>query len=198
MNYDEYVRVQTVVHGQVAKPEHYHLSERKAIDILFDDIHKSSRILDVGCGVGQALSYLTMLGYDDVTGIELNEQKALIAQSAGLDVVAGDILHYTDPHIQSYDVIYSSHSFEHMFNPVQAMTRLSRITTDDAIFIFILPYVDTGDQTAHCASSEIGLRVHDEGHTVMDWFITHGMYITEVQFSDVREPEIWLKCRKEK
>ena len=140
MNYDEYVRVQTQVHGQIVKPEHYHLSERKAIDVLFEGIPKNSKILDVGCGVGQALSYLTLLGYSDVAGVELNKEKAAIALSFGYDVAVGDILHHNDDY-SPYDVIYSSHSFEHMFDPVQAMTHLSRMTTDEAMEFGLLDKV---------------------------------------------------------
>jgi|GEM_PF-2866794 len=186
MNYEEYVNCQTVVHGQIEKPAHYHLSERKAIDHLFRDIPKTMSILDVGCGSGLGMKYLRKLGYVKVSGIELHPEKA---KNAG--AFHGDVANFGFPTL--YDVIYSSHSFEHLFNPDMALEQLKKVSPK--FFIFILPYVDGGDIKPHCGSVALGTRVDDGGETVNKWFEDRGLILIEKRFDSVREPEIWLRYK---
>jgi len=183
MSYEDYVHCQTVIHGQVEKPAHYHESEQKAIDYLFRDIPKDAYILDVGCGSGLGMKYLRKLGYESVEGIELHPEKARIAGA-----YHGDVATFTFKNV--YDVIYCSHAFEHMYDPEAALLNMKAIASS---FIFILPYVDAGDPKAHLASFEIGTRVDDGGEGVNNWFINHGLILVEMEFSSVREPEIWLR-----
>ncbi len=44
MNHDEYVRIQVEEHGQVKKPWHYRVGQRRAIEWFFADIPKDRRI----------------------------------------------------------------------------------------------------------------------------------------------------------
>lgn len=183
MNYEEYVNCQIVIHGQIEKPAHYHLSERKAIDYLFQEVPFDVSILDVGCGSGMGMEYLRSQGYLDVSGIELHPEKAKIAGA-----IHGDVSLYDFQ--REYDLIYSSHSMEHMFDPSLALEQMKKITYG---FIFIIPYVDLGDINAHRASIELGTRIDDGGETVIEWFGDRGLILIERKFSDVREPEIWLR-----
>jgi SAM-dependent methyltransferase len=185
MSYEEYVHCQTVVHGQIEKPEHYHIAERKAIDYLFKDIPKTMRILDVGCGSGLGMKYLRELGYSSVSGIELHPEKAKIAGA-----FHGDIASFGFPTL--YDVIYASHSFEHMHDPNLALEKLKEIAQE---FVFILPYVDKGDIKPHCGSVELGTRIDDGGETVNKWFMDRGLELIEMKFDSFREVEIWLRYR---
>lgn len=186
MNYEEYVHCQTVIHGQIEKPEHYHIAERKAIDYLFKDVPKMSLILDVGCGSGLGMKHLRSLGYLNTFGLELHPEKARIANA-----FEGDIASFVSA--ISYDVIYSSHSFEHTFDPTLALERMKEIASE---FIFILPYPDTGDSNAHRASFEIGTRIDDEGKTVVSWFEDRGLKLIQKTFDNFREAEIWLKFQR--
>ena len=186
MNYEDHVHCQTVVHGQIEKPEHYHIAERAAIDHLFKDIPKTKSILDVGCGSGLGMKYLRKLGYKNVSGIELHPEKAKIAGAHH-----GDVAFFGFPTL--YDVIYCSHAFEHMFDPDLALAKMMEIAKE---FIFILPFVDTGDPKAHCASFEIGSRMDDAGETVNKWFVDRGLELVEMKFASYREHEIWLRFQK--
>lgn len=192
MNYEEYLRIQTQVHGQIVKPAHYHLAERKAIDFLFGDVGKDKLILDVGCAIGLGMAYLKTLGYEQVAGIDLNPDKTAIARFLGYNALNGDISNYS-LFIPPIDVIYCSHTFEHVYDPGKALERMKQIASDHAKFIFILPYVDTGDPSAHCASEKLGLRVDDKGRTVINWFQNRGLSLIETRFDNFREPEIWLR-----
>lgn len=201
MDYEEYIDLQTGKYGEVKKPEHYKIGQRKCIDFFFKreyDIPFNARILDVGCADGTGVKYLNELGYHFVNGVELNEKKIEVAQKEGLDVVYGDVHKLSELYAEnSFDVIFSSHSFEHCFYPATALLGMKNVAKHDALFFFILPYPDIGVPEVHVASDTIGIRVDDEGETVINWFQGQDMVVTGVKFDIFREPEIWLVVEKD-
>jgi SAM-dependent methyltransferase len=196
MDYAEWHRIQTEVHGQIVKPVEYHLAEQAALKYFFGDLHRDLRILDVGCGIGLGLAYLERMGFVNVHGVEVNERKAFVGQCFGLSVVTGDIGELSTVEKQAFDVIYCSHAFEHVHDPDRALAGIRRTAAKDARAFFILPYPDTGDPTAHCASEALGLRVKDDGESVARWFTDRGLRLIDKRFSSQREPEVWLQFRK--
>ncbi len=192
-DYADYVRNQVVVHGQVLKPSRYHKAERIAIDYLFRDIPNTRTVLDVGCGIGQAMAYLKGKGYEHVRGIDLNEEKIFVAHCFGMDARAGDVSRWKFR--QKFDVVYCSHAFEHMLETSRALWNLKEHATEGADFIFILPYPDNGDATVHVASLDLGLHEEDDGESVANYFISRGLTMIEKKVDSLREPEIWLHFR---
>jgi len=192
-DYADYVANQTVVHGQVLKPSAYHKAERKAIDYLFRDIPLDKTILDVGCGIGQAMAYLKDKGYEHVHGLDLNAEKIFVAHCFGMNARAGDVAQWQFR--TRFEVIYCSHTFEHMFEPHRALWNLKEHARDGADFFFILPYPDAGDPTAHLASFDLGTRNEDGGAAVVRYFESRGLTLIEKKMDDFREPEIWLHFR---
>ncbi|GAH64080.1 unnamed protein product [marine sediment metagenome] len=192
-DYEDYIRIQVEVHGAVDKPAKYGKGERKAIDWFFNDIDKNLRILDLGCGSGVGVEYLIFKGYENVVGIDINSKKVAVATSKLLPVFQRDL---RTVEFKDFDIVWSSHSFEHMYDPVEALDVLKQITRPDAEFFFVMPYVDTGDESAHCSSHEIGLRENDRGKSVREWFSNQGLVCITQVMDDYREPEIWLKLAK--
>lgn len=190
MNYESYVELQ--VGGPVHRPERVHEAQRAAIDHLFADIPKKSIVLDVGCGTGEGMRYIEKLGFHGVQGVELYEQKAEIAGAE-----YGDIAKLDFPE-GVFDVIYCSHSFEHMLDPGTVLEKFKKWASPRAFFIFILPYPDLDPNPPHCAAHKIGTNVDDNGGTVAFWFESRGLRLVEMKFDDRREPEIWLKFKKDK
>lgn len=187
-DYQDYVRTQIVVHGQIEKPEHYHIAERVALTAMFMPIPQDVNVLDVGCGTGKGMRFLKdELNFQNVWGIELHPEKAELAGA-----FHGDIATFEFP--VKFDVFYASHSFEHMFDPAAALANMIRHVRDQyARFIFILPYPESGDPKAHCASPIIGTDVDDEGATAIRWFEAQGLRFIWKKLDDFREKEIWLK-----
>jgi 2-polyprenyl-3-methyl-5-hydroxy-6-metoxy-1,4-benzoquinol methylase len=72
----------------------------------------SGRLLDVGCGDGQALEFLAALGWQ-VSGVEVDPNAASFARGRGLDVRQGtlDQAGFAD---DSFDAVTSSHVIEHV------------------------------------------------------------------------------------
>lgn len=198
MNYEDYVENQTVTHGQVIKPVQYHLGERKAIDWFVVDARQTWTVLDVGCAVGLGMRYFQLLGCSPVVGIDLSPDKVQVARWFGLTAFAGDIARKAVfPPVGGYDLIWCSHTFEHMLEPDKALEVMKAVLSPRGRMGFVLPYPDTGDPTAHCASARLGLRKKDDGKSVLRWFSDRGMYVVKTDFSSVREDEIWIALEKD-
>jgi SAM-dependent methyltransferase len=179
--------------GPVFKPEHYFTAEKKTIDYLFRSVPKDAHILDVGCALGLGMRYLKDLGYIGVEGIELDLRKA---QASTEHMYVGDIADHDFSEIQPFEVIYCSHTLEHVWDADAAIERMKEITTVDADFFFILPYPNLNPSPAHWSTPALGLDIDDSGMTVRDWFINRGFIVSEIKLDDFREPEIWFTMRK--
>jgi SAM-dependent methyltransferase len=74
-------------------PELYDRARPVYPDVLLDDLTEwiapGARLLEIGCGTGQATRALVARGYR-VTCVELGERLAAVARSRGLDVVVAD------------------------------------------------------------------------------------------------------------
>lgn len=193
MNHDEYVQIQVEKYGRVKNPHKYRVGERRAIELFFEDVPKDKRILDLGCGIGTGIHRLISLGYEDVIGIDLHPKKITLARKRHLPVFQRDVYNFE---FSAFDVVWSSHSFEHMMNPAMAIKILIEKTKWGAEFFFVMPYPDTGDPVAHCASKEIGLYEDDNGVMLENWLYDQSLVCYHKKMDNFREKEIWLKCRK--
>lgn len=73
---------------------------------------KSSGILDIGCGLGGIVFWLTERGFANVVGIDISEEEVAAAHTLGLDrVEKGDIRDFSSP--KPYDVIFALDVLEH-------------------------------------------------------------------------------------
>lgn len=195
IDYATYLKMQMA--GPVEKPEHYHIAEKKTIDYLFRNVLKDSHILDVGCATGLGMAYLKNLGYMGVEGIELDLRKAQVSQAPiQLPMYVGDIAEHNFEGVQPFEIIYCSHTLEHVWDADKAIEKMKEITTVDADFFFVLPYPDFNPSPAHWSSIALGLDIDDSGMTVRNWFIDRGFIISEIRLDDFREPEIWFTMRK--
>lgn len=192
MTYEEYYHNQVKVHGQLIKPSKYAEGERRAIDWFFEGVDTKYSILDVGCGTGNGLAKFKEMGFFKLTGVELNPDKAYICNMKGFETYSIDVnaLSMAYPE-KMFDIIWLSHSFEHMYDPVKTMKCFEFFKPVN--IYMILPYPDTGDPKAHLASFEIGSRVNDRGESLIRWFESVGWHVYEMREDNFRENEIWMK-----
>jgi SAM-dependent methyltransferase len=191
MDYEAYLKMQTA--GPVYKPERYHEAERIAIGKLFWNIPPEANILDLGCGTGSGVRFLNEHGYENVYGLDLDPRKVEAADHP--HILLGDIA-YPPSFFPLFDVIYSSHCLEHVFDIEAAVEKMKSITTKRAKFFIILPYPDLTPSPAHYSSPTLGLNKDDKGVTTRLWFTMRGFKLKSVKFDDFREPEIWLTMEK--
>lgn len=97
----------------------------------------SSRILDVGCGVGSYVSDLREIGFESATGID--------------PYISEDMLHtngtvirklYIEEVDDSYDVILSHHSLEHVPKPLETLIAIKRALIPNGICILTVPVAE--------------------------------------------------------
>lgn len=89
----------------------------------------TTRILDIGCGLGQTMSALGKLGYQ-VDGVDIDEEAISFCRANGLNVTKiNDIIEYaTSSNNVEYDFIIMSHVLEHIEKPkiIATMTAIKQ------------------------------------------------------------------------
>lgn len=89
---------------------------------------RGSRILDIGCGMGQFLSYLLQKGYRNVAGVELSAEQVEFCQQKVTPSVTqvSDVVSFLSERRESWDCIVFKDVIEHLPRP-QVIPTLSAI-----------------------------------------------------------------------
>jgi methionine biosynthesis protein MetW len=91
-------------------------------------IPAGSRVLDLGCGNGDLLAWLTLNSDVIGTGIEQDKQKAAHCISRGLSVLQGDLNEEVDDYPDcSFDYVILSQTLQQVFEPARLLCSLARI-----------------------------------------------------------------------
>jgi methionine biosynthesis protein MetW len=100
-------------------------NENKIIASL---IEKGASVLDMGCGDGDLLLYLSLYKNCKVQGIEIDEQAIYKCVGRGLSVLHGDIDSSLDDYPDaSFDIVVLNQSFQQVKNPDRVLQQSLRI-----------------------------------------------------------------------
>ena len=101
---------------------------KKEFKIISDLILKNSRVLDVGCGDGELMSFLYKSITKDIRGIEISKQNVQKCISKGLTVIEGDaekdLIQFPD---SSFDIVILSQTLQAFLNPEKVLNELLRV-----------------------------------------------------------------------
>ena len=96
--------------------------------IVFNQIPKKARIIDLGCGEASVLHQLIQQKDCQCYGIEQNFNSVLVAMGKGIPVYQGDILEglkQFDDNV--FDVAILSQTLQQVYNPVDVMKEMCRV-----------------------------------------------------------------------
>lgn len=96
------------------------------------------KVLDVGCSTGGNLRTLRDQGWDPY-GIEISEVAAAHARELVTENIHTGTLESAPFPPLSFDVVFMSHSLEHLPSPVDALRRIHRLLKDDGLLIVTVP-----------------------------------------------------------
>ena len=101
---------------------------KKEFKIISDLILKNSRVIDVGCGDGELMSFLYKNITKDVRGIEISKQNVQKCISKGLIVIEGDaekdLIQFPD---SSFDIVILGQTLQAFLNPEKVLNELLRV-----------------------------------------------------------------------
>ncbi|MDR1581248.1 MAG: class I SAM-dependent methyltransferase [Synergistaceae bacterium] len=103
---------------------HSDTDESRKMDIfyakrLFDDHaiyprDKGARVLEIGCGMGRVLLMLRGRGYENLTGVDIDESQVKTAKKDGLNVYRADANDFLREGGEKFDAVYCFDVFEHI------------------------------------------------------------------------------------
>lgn len=96
--------------------------------------------LDIGCGNGEYLLRLKSIGWK-CKGVEFNDKAVSICRSYGLDIFQGD-LKAAQFHSGQFDLVTAHHLLEHVPDPHELFSEISRILKKGGMLLIRTPNVD--------------------------------------------------------
>ena len=109
---------------------------KREFEIIADLLPNNSRVLDVGCGDGTLMKFLSKEKNIDVRGLELDEKNVELCISKGLSVIEGnaetELGQFPN---KSFDFVILSQTLQAFYNPVTVLDHLLRIGKSSIVSI---------------------------------------------------------------
>jgi methionine biosynthesis protein MetW len=103
-------------------------SMRFDLQIIASLIEENSRVLDLGCGKGDLLDFLTKKKHVNGTGIELDENKVITGIERGLPILRGDINKETQDYADdTFDYVILGLTLQQVYDPEGVIKEMLRI-----------------------------------------------------------------------
>jgi len=101
---------------------------KKEFRIIADLVEQNSRVLDVGCGDGELMSFILNNISNDIRGIEISKTNVQKCISKGLTVIEGDaekdLFQFPE---SSFDFVILSQTLQAFLNPEKVLDELLRV-----------------------------------------------------------------------
>ncbi|MBM3333284.1 class I SAM-dependent methyltransferase [Candidatus Sumerlaeota bacterium] len=94
-------------------------------------------VLDVGCGAGFKSHHFVRHGCD-VTGVTDNPHEKRECLRRGMKILEGDF-HFLATPDERFDLVFSTHSFEHSISPLFALLEWKRVVRPGGYLMILLP-----------------------------------------------------------
>lgn len=198
-NYKEYLNLQINDFASFeSENPRFNEGQIKYLDKYFSKIPRETFIADIACGDGAGLRQFKKMGFKNVVGADINKKKLIKCRKTGYPLYLCDMHNLKSLKDNRYDIVYSSHTLEHAYNPATVISGFRRILKPKGKLYLVLPYPDYQyfNLMAHGAKFELGLNINDKGKTLISFITNLGFSLLSKEFNNYREPEIWLCFRK--
>ncbi len=110
-------------------------------------LESGARLLDVGCGDGEALVFLSCLGWQ-ASGVEIDPMAVRAARARGLEVIEGEIdsAGFAD---ETFDAVTSSHVLEHVHDAMAFLSESRRVLKTGGSLVVVTPNAKAPLLTRH-------------------------------------------------
>ena len=126
-------------------PKYYHEFRwewEKAADFIrgIDAKH----VLEIGCGTGNFLKYITETKGVKSTGLDTHEPSVLSCRDKNLDCYCQNIEQFLNMNQKTkFDIVCAYHCLEHVENPIDMLSSMKRLLNHSGYIIFSVPYSPT-------------------------------------------------------
>jgi 2-polyprenyl-3-methyl-5-hydroxy-6-metoxy-1,4-benzoquinol methylase len=113
--------------------------ENNLLNILKNNINKNSKILDIGCGIGNNLEILKHHGYSNIYGVDISLDMVEETREKGFTALSVD--DFFNSNMDGFDVLLFSHVLEHIGYPdiVNVLESYFSKAKDGAHIVIIMP-----------------------------------------------------------
>jgi SAM-dependent methyltransferase len=94
------------------------------------------RVLDLGCGVGRYLQYFSATS----VGVDASSPSLESCRKQGVTAKFGDLNLPLDFDSEEFDVVFCSHTLEHIESPISFLRECNRVLKSDGSIIIIVPF----------------------------------------------------------
>jgi 2-polyprenyl-3-methyl-5-hydroxy-6-metoxy-1,4-benzoquinol methylase len=102
---------------------------------------KNAKLLEIGCGSGEALLEMSKLGWQ-VQGLDFDETAVLSAREKGLSVQCGELRQKSYSN-DSFDAIYMNHVIEHVYEPKELLEECFRLLKPSGYLVIVTPNTES-------------------------------------------------------
>lgn len=151
----------------------------------FTDADKNLDILDIGCGLGQTLGYLKKKGFNNLFGIDINDESIDICRQNGLAVEkVNDTREFALATTKKFDRIIMSHVLEHIRKEdmIDTLVHIKKyLLKEGGVFLLMVP-----NAQSHTGSY---WRYEDFTHNILFTsgsciYVLRSAGFTEIEFID--------------
>lgn len=127
MTYEEYVKLQKEG-SDWSKDSAWGSQMEESIRQIFEDLPRDRSVLDIGCGEGRGIAALKDMGFEDLAGIDINDEKTASPHYQVQDCLTCGDFHELPWEDRSFDYTFSSHALEHALDLTKAIKEMIRVT----------------------------------------------------------------------
>ena len=142
--------------------------------LRFIQVASGRKLLDIGCGRGDFIHLASQAGWD-VCGVENVEWDSPFT----VPVHVGDFLTMDFPE-RTYDVITAWAVLEHVRQPSKFFERVSKLLSDQGLFVFLVPNIAAPGMRVACAEDIPRHLWHFSPKAVREYLGKYGMRVASI------------------